>query len=75
VASSSLDQLRQTVAVIDRLDLTVEAGNRLKSLGIFVGQRIELARQGNPLIIKAAGSRVAIAQALAKCILVREAEA
>ncbi len=75
MANFSLDQLRQTVAVIEKLDLPLETGNRLKSLGVFEGQRIELARQGNPLIIKAAGSRVAIAQTLAKCILVRDAEA
>lgn len=45
---------------------------RLKSLGVFEGQTIEVSRRGNPLIVKAAGSRVAIAADLAEGILVRD---
>lgn len=44
---------------------------RLKALGIFEGQHVALAKRGNPLIVKAAGGRVAIAAELAEHILVQ----
>ena len=68
----SLDQFDRPTAIVDQLKLGASSANRLKSLGVFEGQQIELARRGNPMIIKAAGSRVAIADDIAKCILVRD---
>lgn len=68
---STLDKLSGVSAVIEKLGVAESSAGRLKSLGIFEGQTIEIAREGNPLIVKAAGSRVAIAQALAKDIFVR----
>jgi len=69
---ASLDQLRTNTAIVNALDLSDSSAQRLKSLGVFEGQRIEVARRGNPLIVKAAGSRIAIASELAKNILVQE---
>ena len=69
---SSLDRLRNDVAIVENLRLPEASAKRLKSLGVFKGQRIELARRGNPLIVKAAGSRIAIAEGIAKHIFVRE---
>ncbi len=71
----SLDCLKSETGVVERLDLVEADANRLKAMGIFAGQRIELARRGNPMIVKAAGGRVAIAGPIAAKILVRAAVA
>ena len=68
----SLAQLQCSHAVVDSLQCTDSSANRLKSLGIFAGQQIEIARRGNPLIVKAAGSRIAVSEGIAEQILVRE---
>ena len=68
----SLDVLQSGFAIVDSLDCVESTANRLRSLGIYVGQQIEVARRGNPLIVKAAGSRIAVSQDIAKQILVRE---
>jgi Fe2+ transport system protein FeoA len=38
---------------------------RLKTLGVCVGRRVELVRSGNPLILKVFGSRLGISAELA----------
>lgn len=68
----SLFELQHRVAVVEGLSCPDGAANRLKSLGIFAGQQIEVARRGNPFIVKAAGSRIAVSADIAKQILVRE---
>ena len=68
----SLDALQSGFAVVESLDCVESTANRLRSLGIFAGQQIEVSRRGNPLIVKAAGSRIAVSQDIAKHILVRE---
>jgi hypothetical protein len=45
----------------------------LKSLGLFEGQQVQLARVGNPLIVKAAGGKIAVAGEIAKGIYMRVA--
>ena len=42
-----------------------EDTNRLKTLGVCVGRRVELVRAGNPLILKIFGSRLGISAELA----------
>ena len=74
MAAFSLDSRIFSTAIIDRLQLDETPANRLKSLGLFEGQHVELSRAGNPLIVKAAGSRVAIAADLAKYIFLRDPE-
>ncbi|MDP7395449.1 MAG: FeoA family protein [Lentisphaeria bacterium] len=53
------------------LNLTGATAQRLEALGIFEGQDMKLAKRGNPLIVKAAGGKVAISRDLASQILVR----
>ena len=74
MSSFQLSEFSLQFGVIDSLSITGAAAKRLKSLGVFEGQRIELAHRGNPLIIKAAGSKVAIALPIAKRILVRDVQ-
>lgn len=72
--SASLSSRGFSTFIVEKLDLEPTSANRLKAMGVFEGQQIELTRQGNPLIVKAAGSRVAIAADLAKRILVRDVD-
>ena len=61
-------------AEIVRLDLPEAEAQRLKSMGIFEGQSIELCRTGDPLILTAAGGRVAIAREVARQIVVQASD-
>ena len=47
-----------------------EQANRLKALGLCAGRRIELLKQGNPMILRVLGSRIGLAKRLAKQITV-----
>ncbi len=42
-----------------------EDTERLKTLGVCVGRRVELVRAGNPLILKIFGSRLGLSAELA----------
>lgn len=68
----TLQQLATKSAVIESLGCPEVMAKRLKSMGVFVGQQIEVSRRGNPLIVKAAGSRIAISADLAQQITVTE---
>ncbi len=69
----SLAHLAPGEAEVVRLDLQATAAQRLKALGIFAGQRIQLAKTGNPMIVRAAGGSVAVAHEVAAGIVVRAA--
>lgn len=69
-----LSDYRGDSAEIVRLDLPEAETLRLKSLGIFAGQSIELRKAGNPLILTAAGGRVAIAAEVARQIVVQSSD-
>jgi Fe2+ transport system protein FeoA len=43
---------------------------RLKSLGICTGRRVQLAKGGDPLIVRVLGARVGLSRRLAACVLV-----
>lgn len=73
LTETTLDLFRGRDGEIARLNLPEACANRLKSLGLFEGQRVELARAGNPMILKAAGGRIAVATEIAKGILMRAA--
>lgn len=47
-----------------------EQANRLKALGLCTGRRIELLKQGNPMILRVLGTRLGLAKRLAKQITV-----
>ena len=66
--SISLDKLPNDRGIVGSIALSDSAAKRLKALGVFEGQHIQIARRGDPLIVKAAGSRIAIAKDLAKNI-------
>ncbi len=67
---TTLNRIDEPRAIVKAINLAESAARRLKALGVFEGQCIEIARRGDPLIVKAAGSRIAIAEGLAKDILV-----
>ncbi len=61
-----LDELPARVcAVVRRVDTDDEDTNRLKTLGICLGRRVELVRVGDPLILKIFGSRLGLSASLA----------
>ena len=61
-----LDQLPpQTCAVVRSVATEDEDTQRLKTLGVCVGRRVELVRTGNPLILKIFGSRLGLSAELA----------
>jgi Fe2+ transport system protein FeoA len=61
-----LDELPVRVcAVVRRVDTDDEDTNRLKTLGICLGRRVELVRVGDPLILKIFGSRLGLSASLA----------
>ena len=61
-----LDELPPRVCAVVRSVVTDdEDTNRLKTLGVCVGRRVELVRAGNPLILKIFGSRLGISAELA----------
>ncbi|MFG0264501.1 MAG: ferrous iron transport protein A [Rhodopirellula sp. JB055] len=71
IAELALDRCGSNCAEIIRLDLPESCASRLKALGLFEGQQVQLSRRGNPLILKAAGSRIAVAGEIAQQIFVR----
>ena len=65
-ATVRLDELPPRVcAVVRQLDTEDEDMQRLKTLGVCVGRRVELVRAGNPLILKIFGSRLGVSAELA----------
>ena len=66
VATVRLDQLPPRIcAVVRSVETDDEDTNRLKTLGVCVGRRVELVRAGDPLILKIFGSRLGISAELA----------
>jgi Fe2+ transport system protein FeoA len=65
-ATVRLDQLPPRVcAVVRSVETDDEDTQRLKTLGVCLGRRVELVRAGNPLILKIFGSRLGISAELA----------
>jgi len=61
-----LDQLPPRVcAVVRQIATDDEEMQRLKTLGVCLGRRVELVKAGDPLILKVFGSRLGISAALA----------
>ncbi len=61
-----LDELAPRVcAVVRSVETDDEDTQRLKTLGVCVGRRVELVRAGNPLIVKIFGSRLGLSAELA----------
>lgn len=69
----SLEHFIGTSGEIARLDLPEACAIRLKALGLFAGQHVQLSRVGNPMIVKAAGGKIAVAGEIARGIYMRVA--
>jgi Fe2+ transport system protein FeoA len=66
VPTVRLDELPPRVcAVVRSVGTDDEDTNRLKTLGVCVGRRVELVRTGDPLILKIFGSRLGLSAELA----------
>ena len=66
-----LDELPPRVcAVVRGVATDDEDTQRLKTLGVCVGRRLELVRAGNPLILKIFGSRLGLSAELAMRVTV-----
>ena len=66
-----LDELPPRVcAVVRSVTTDDEDTQRLKTLGVCVGRRLELVRAGNPLILKIFGSRLGLSAELAARVTV-----
>lgn len=57
-------------AVVRSVETDDEDTQRLKTLGVCVGRRLELVRVGDPLIIKIFGSRLGLSAELAQRVQV-----
>jgi Fe2+ transport system protein FeoA len=55
----------RTCAVVREVATDDEDTQRLKTLGVCVGRRVEVARTGDPLILKIFGSRLGVSAELA----------
>jgi Fe2+ transport system protein FeoA len=44
---------------------------RLKSLGLCIGRRVQVAKGGDPLIVRVLGARVGLSRRLAASVLVK----
>ena len=66
-----LDELPPRVcAVVRSIETDDEESLRLKTLGVCVGRRVELVRNGDPLVLKVFGSRLGISSNLASRVQV-----
>jgi len=66
-----LDQLPPNVcAVVRKIAIDDEEMQRLKTLGVCLGRRVELVKRGDPLILKVFGSRLGLSASLASHVQV-----
>jgi Fe2+ transport system protein FeoA len=52
-------------AVVRRIETDGDDVERLKTLGICVGRRLEVVRTGDPLVVRVFGSRLGLSASLA----------
>jgi Fe2+ transport system protein FeoA len=60
------DALARVIDVVGDADDAV----RLKSLGVCIGRRVQIAKAGNPLIVRVLGTRVGLSERLAELVRV-----
>ena len=66
-----LDKLAPRVcAVVRSIETDDEEMQRLKTLGVCVGRRVELVKGGDPLILRVFGSQLGLSAELAARVLV-----
>lgn len=52
-------------AIVRRIDSESEEIGRLKTLGVCLGRQVEIAKSGDPLILRVFGSRLGMSASLA----------
>ena len=66
VPETRLDALApRQCAVVRRIETGGDDAQRLKTLGICVGRRLEVVKTGDPLIVRVFGSRLGLSASLA----------
>lgn len=70
MSATPINRIATGFATVTKIDLNGFEAERLKAMGVFEGQTVELSKGGNPVILKAAGSRLAVADDIACRILV-----
>lgn len=60
-----------TVCRVDAVSLEPEHTARMAGLGISPGRQVRIVRAGEPLVVQVYGSRIGLARALARHILVK----
>lgn len=75
MSAISISSMRSGSATVTSIDLDGFEAARLKAMGLYEGQTIELSQAGNPVIVKAAGSKMALANEIASHIMVSVDEA
>lgn len=56
---------------VDAVSLEPEHAARMAGLGISAGRQVRVVRAGEPLVVQVYGSRIGLAQALARHIIVK----
>ena len=69
--SMRLDQLPPGwCGVIAHVDDEDSSAERLKAMGVCAGRKVEVVKQGHPLILRVLGSRLGLSARLAKLVTV-----
>lgn len=59
---------------VTALEAADDDANRLMSMGVCIGRRVELVKAGDPLILRVLGSRIGLSARLARQVLVQPCE-
>lgn len=73
--TNSINTMRKGCATVTSIELDGFEAARVKAMGLYEGQTVEVSKAGNPVIVKAAGSRMALASEIASQIMVAIDEA
>ena len=66
-----LDELPSaTFGIVQHIDSGDAALRRLMAMGLCVGRKIKVVRQGHPLIVQLLGARIGVSERLARQIIV-----
>lgn len=75
LVEARVDELRPyECAVVRRMDGAGDDVERLKSMGLCLGRRVELVRAGDPLILRVLGVRLGVSARLAAGIVVERCD-
>lgn len=58
------------MAIVLDLDVAAQESDRLKAMGLCAGRRLQLIKQGDPLIVRVVGTRIGLSARLAASVSV-----